>query len=448
MHRHRKLATMLGWLLSIGLVGDLALAQSGRTPVPRPVGEVNPLPNPDPNLDARDSGACARTSTAAYRACQSEINDEYWIAYGNCQNLTDLAARRQCLAEARAALDEAEQDCRDQDDARAEVCDLVGEGPYDPEILAANFLTPAQAAINPNPFFPLVFGRNWQYTEGTQTVDVTVTCDTKVILDVTCFVVRDVVRENGSIIEDTIDWYAVDVNGNVWYMGEHSETWEDGELINLDGSWQAGRDGAKAGIIMKASPQLNDAYRQEFLLGDAEDIAIVINTNGTETVPMASCDGDCVVTRDITALEPGSGSDKYYAQNVGLILGVDLETGEREELVGFTPGVPCTGTAAQARSLALLSPVRVSGVAGGTGASVTSTIRFDLARDANLNVDVYDAAGRRVQSLFAGRQPAGSHAFEWRGTDAGGRRVANGIYFVRVRAGAESGTGRVAVLAR
>ena len=134
---------------------------------------------------------------------------------------------------------------------------------------------------------------------------VTVTNDTKVIQGVTTRVVRDLVTEGGVPVEDTNDYFAQKIDGTVWYFGELVQNFEDGELRDLDGSFQAGRDGAKAGIIMKAMPMVGDFYRQEFALGDAEDVAEVISTTGNESVPGASCNNACVVTRDINPLEPG-----------------------------------------------------------------------------------------------------------------------------------------------
>ena len=124
--------------------------------------------------------------------------------------------------------------------------------------------------------------------------------DTKMIDGVLCAVVRDTVteipedegddesslqeegeedEEAGDLIEDTLDWYAQDVDGNIWYFGEIVQNFEDGELTDLDGSWIAGEDGARAGILIMAMPTVNSVYRQEFLLTEAEDMALVISVD-------------------------------------------------------------------------------------------------------------------------------------------------------------------------
>lgn len=286
-----------------------------------------------------DNRSCTNTSRAAFNACRHEVWDDYWIAIGNCNNLSDRDARGECKAEAKAERKEAREECTDQYDARLEVCDLLGEAPYDPQIVPADFVDPSEIGetVTPNPYLPLAPGTTWIYEGGDEIITVTVTEDTVEILGVTCVVVRDVVEEDGEVIEDTKDWYAQDADGNVWYFGEIAQEFEDGELVSLEGSWKAGLDGAKPGILMKAVPQVEDAYRQEFALGEAEDLAEVLSVSGSATVPAASCDGDCVVTKDYTPIEPDAVESKTYAPGVGLILEVDPETGESVELVAFEP---------------------------------------------------------------------------------------------------------------
>jgi hypothetical protein len=114
-----------------------------------------------------------------------------------------------------------------------------------------------------------------------------VTHNTKEILGVTCVEVRDIVTVGGVVKEDTLDWFAQDTAGNVWYFEENSKEIQDGLAVSLEGSWTAGIDGAKPGIIMKAYPAVGDFYRQEFALGTAEDVAEVLSPTETVTVPAA-----------------------------------------------------------------------------------------------------------------------------------------------------------------
>lgn len=281
------------------------------------------------------ANSCTNTATAAFKACHSEAQDDFWIATGNCYNLSDPSTSKECSLEAKTTLKEDKALCGEQRVARLEICDALGGEPYDPEINPANFVDPAEIgkSIDSNRYFPLLRGRTWTYKGGTETNTVTVTNDTKTILGVPCAVVHDVVEDNGEVIEDTKDWFAQDRDGNVWYFGEISQEFEDGELVSINGSWKAGVEGAKAGIIMKAAPAVGDVYRQEFSLGNAEDMAEVLSLTGSATVPAASCDGNCLVTKEFTPLDPDAVENKYYALDVGQILVVNSETGEREELV-------------------------------------------------------------------------------------------------------------------
>jgi hypothetical protein len=155
-----------------------------------------------------------------------------------------------------------------------------------------------------------------------------------------CRVVTDVVSQAGETIEDTEDWFAQDNAGNVWYFGEISQEFQDGELVSLEGSWKAGRDGAKPGVIMLANPQPGDLYREEFFLGDAEDVAEIIGLVDGITVPFNPAGYNNVLqTKNLSPLEPGFHELKYYAPNAGLILEEafenDIATGERVELVNM-----------------------------------------------------------------------------------------------------------------
>jgi len=287
--------------------------------------------------EAKRDGACHATAKAAKEACGFEAKEELWIGLGNCANVPDPDARKECKSDAREGLNEAKDECGEQFVGREDFCDAVGEEPYDPAIDPSAFLSPEATAANPNPYFPLVVGTTWVYEGDGETTTVTVTDRTKEILGVTTIVVRDVVEDDeGDAVEDTDDYFAQHSDGTVWYFGEISKNFENGELVDIEGSWTAGVDGAKPGIVMLAAPAVGDIYRQEFALGEAEDGAEVLSITGTESVPGGSCSGTCVVTRDFNLLEPGGEENKYYAPGVGLILEVDPESGDRVELVSVT----------------------------------------------------------------------------------------------------------------
>ncbi len=307
---------------------------------------LKPVNNLDvPNFN-RSGANCSNTAFAAFKACQSEIKEEFWMAVGKCSNLSDPQAAAECFETAREETAEAKQLCQDQLEARLQVCDDLGQKSYDPELIPENFLDPEViTSANANPFFPLVAGTQWVYEgkteEGTEVVTVTVTDKIKEIEYPAesgqiffCVVVRDVVELDGELIEDTDDWYAQDLEGNVWYFGEIAKNYEDGELVDIEGSWKAGVEGAIAGISMPADPRAGDIYRQEYALGEAEDIATVVNRDEEEViVPFGSFSEDILKTGEYTPIEPEVFENKYYAPFVGMILEVDPESGARLELV-------------------------------------------------------------------------------------------------------------------
>lgn len=188
-----------------------------------------------------------------------------------------------------------------------------------------------------NSYFPLDVGTTF-ILEGESDgedirVEMYVTDQAKEILGVTTTVVREREWENGELVEDTLDWYANDNEGNVWYFGEDSKEYEDGEVISTAGSWEAGVDGAEPGILMKANPQVGDVYQQEYYEGEAEDMAEVLGLAESVSVEYGSFD-NCLQTKEWTPLEPGIEEHKYYASGVGLLLEVAVTEGnERLELV-------------------------------------------------------------------------------------------------------------------
>ena len=179
-----------------------------------------------------------------------------------------------------------------------------------------------------NRLFPLKPGTRFVFEgveDGESEINVTiVTHDRKSILGVSATVVLDRVFVHGELKEKTFDWYAQDKQGNVWYLGENTKEYEDGKVVSTEGSWLAGRDGAKPGIIMLAHPQVGDSYRQEFLVGVAEDQARVVARDLDQRVPYGSFD-NCVRTVEFTALEPGVKEAKIYCPGVGFVRAHDVE---------------------------------------------------------------------------------------------------------------------------
>lgn len=353
--KYRTLSTLIGMSMASTFAGD-ALAQT----------------------------YCSWIAHRAYVACKHEYLDDWQISRGNCTNESDRFDRADCIEDAGLEREETAELCELQRDAREALCGQLGEGRYDPDWDPADFVEDPTGidAASANPYFPLVQGARWVYEgvveeeEGdiaAERITVVVTDETKFFsLDegggdgVNCLTVNDLVEEvdpedleDGSIlevdgvnVEDTDDWYAQDLDGNVWYCGEISLNYEffegdepeEAELVDIEGSWKGFRDGAKPGILMQAEPEPGQVYRQEIALGDAEDTAEVLSTTASGFHPGDDCGnadllsvdvealletycaaGDCLVTREFTPVEPGVEAHKYYAPGVGMILEVEGE---------------------------------------------------------------------------------------------------------------------------
>ncbi len=195
-----------------------------------------------------------------------------------------------------------------------------------------------------NPYWPMKPGTRWIYREtdpdGTvQRVVVRVTNQTKKIANgIVARVVRDTVTEDGKLVEDTWDWYAQDRAGNIWYLGELTKEYQDGKYVGTSGSFEAGVDGAQAGVILPAKPRVGLSYRQEYYKGEAEDKASIFSLGEQAEVPYGHF-RDVVMTRDVNPLEPKVLEYKFFARGVGPVLAIAVSGGaDREELVRFTRG--------------------------------------------------------------------------------------------------------------
>jgi hypothetical protein len=216
-------------------------------------------------------------------------------------------------------------------------------------ILGAGLAIAAPAAARPspssftalvdNPWFPLNPGTTLVYRgvdNGRPSREVImVTRRTKLIQGVPCVVVDDRVYLDGRLRERTTDWYSQDRAGNVWYFGEATAELDgSGHVTSTGGSWQAGRDGAIAGIYMPAKPTVGQTGRQEYLEGQAEDHFRVVDVHARVSVPYVSSRA-ALMTEEWSPLEPGVLEHKLYVRGVGIVLEQTVQGGaDRNELVG------------------------------------------------------------------------------------------------------------------
>ena len=150
-----------------------------------------------------DDGACEVSAGIMYRACRSDVRDDYLTTAANCMNISARSERRECFNEAKAVRMEEKEYCGEVEEAREEACEILGEDRYDPDPLldsGIEFIDPDQVpdTYDPNPFVSVVAGHTYVLKageEGEETVVVHVTEETREILGVECRVVVDIVVE-------------------------------------------------------------------------------------------------------------------------------------------------------------------------------------------------------------------------------------------------------------
>ncbi len=294
---------------------------------------------------AAAASVCSDTALILFDACKAGVKNNSLVKEAVCLNVSESQERQQCSAEATDAQKEAKKLCVDQRDWRVHACKSTGEARYDPEFDPALFEDDARHPAHQNPYYPLNVGNTWKYSGGGEINTVEVLDETKLMPGgVSCITVRDLVTSGGDLTEATNDWFAHARDGNTWYCGEETTVFEsfDGddprkpELVSNQGSFKAGRNGDKAGIIFLASPSPGEVYREEFSLANAEDVTEILSTTYAfgndpkldKLVPQELAErlcsaGDCVVTKNFSLLEPGVFARKYYARGIGVFLEVE-----------------------------------------------------------------------------------------------------------------------------
>lgn len=193
-----------------------------------------------------------------------------------------------------------------------------------------------------NPYFTLAPGAKRVYEahtdEGTERIEIEATGETKEVMGVTTLVYHDRVTKDGQLFEDTLDYLAQDAEGNVWYFGEDVNNYENGALVDHNGSWLAGINGVQPGIWMLADPIVGSEYRQEYYRGEAEDVGEVTKVDQSVTVREKTYT-DCIVIHDSSPIDPKLNEDKTYCPEAGgLVLEENFTTGDRVELIESITG--------------------------------------------------------------------------------------------------------------
>lgn len=255
------------------------------------------------NNSNSEEDLCLEIANELATHCLLEGVSETRLEKVRCLNMTNSTQQQSCLDEIEAYNGTLGL-CVKKYQIREEVCGKIGDEPYDPDFNSANFVDPRNIGngIEPNNYFPLIPGSTRHYNNRMighplfRTMAVNITNDIKVIQGVSCLVVTTLIRagegENEQLIRETDDWYAQDLDGNVWRCGREVKRYRkylstelslpegtSPELTSIEGSYKAGREHSKPGIWIKKVIEDGDIYRQEAAYTQSEDTAEIIDIN-------------------------------------------------------------------------------------------------------------------------------------------------------------------------
>ncbi len=183
------------------------------------------------------------------------------------------------------------------------------------------------ASVGRNPYFVLEPGYQLllKKAQGPDTLTITVLNETKQVDGVETRVIEERETEGGELIEISRNYFAISKeNQDVFYFGEDVDMYKDGKVTGHGGSWLAGVDGAKAGVIMPGKPEAGMRFFQEQAPKVAMDRCEIVSTDETVTTPAGELK-HCVKVADDSALEKGEPEIKLYAPGIGLAVEEDFK---------------------------------------------------------------------------------------------------------------------------
>ncbi len=307
---HIRIA-LLAAILTVSISGSAHAASSIVIPTPK-------------------GGGCETSARALLEAAYLAADAEAWSSIAACaQDPTcDLAGARATAASARRAA-RAQADA--QLDARLAACTILAEDYYTPATDPLQFTAEVD-----NPWVSLIPGRTLIYAkrtaDGLERIEVETRSRTVEIAGVAC---RETIARqtlDGVLVEETQEWFAQQIDGSVWCFGESTRRYDSGFLAGTEGSWRAGTDGARPGVLVPGSPTGAASFRRALALGCVEDVRRVVATEARVTVAAGDF-GGAIHVEEWDPLEPLELLIEILVPGLGLVAEVDLHTGERLELI-------------------------------------------------------------------------------------------------------------------
>lgn len=184
-----------------------------------------------------------------------------------------------------------------------------------------------------NPYFKLEPGYylilDGQDGENRIKLIVAVLFETKMIDGVETRVVEEKEFHNGMLAEISRNFFAIDtVTNSIYYFGEEVDIYKDGKVVNHEGAWESGVDGAHFGLMMPGVVLLGAKYYQETAPDVAMDRAEIISMTETVETPLENFSNSLKV-EETTPLEPEAKEYKYFHAGVGLVKDGPLDLTEK-----------------------------------------------------------------------------------------------------------------------
>jgi hypothetical protein len=175
-----------------------------------------------------------------------------------------------------------------------------------------------------NPYFNLTPGYQLSYNHGKDTDTLTVLNETRLIDGVETRVVEDRELKNGTLVEITRDYYAIDSQTNdVYYFGEDVDVYKNGKVVSHEGSWLSGVKGAKFGMMMPGKPKVGQKFYQELAPGVGMDRVEIVSDREKVVTPAGTFE-KCIQVRETSPLEKGLKDHKWYAAGVGQVKDAEM----------------------------------------------------------------------------------------------------------------------------
>jgi len=151
------------------------------------------------------------------------------------------------------------------------------------------------------------------------TLVITVLDETKVVDGVETRIVEERETKGGRLVEVSRNFFAFNTaDRGVYYFGEEVDIYKDGKVVDHEGAWESGRDGARFGLMMPGRPEVGDRFYQEVAPEKALDRAEIVSADASLKTPAGEFK-DCLKVAETTPLEKGGKEYKIYAPGIGLI---------------------------------------------------------------------------------------------------------------------------------